>query len=284
MQYFAGIDIGSTSIKIVIINEISKIVRSVTTATGSRFNQNAVDALNGLLADTAIAPNDIAYTVSTGYGRKLFKAGNEAVNEITANAVGVQMLGPEYAKVRTIINVGGQDSKVIRLKSNGSVENFAMNDKCAAGTGRFLEIAARNLEVDIVDFADLHLNSSEPPCQVNSTCAVFAESELISLLAAGHEKAAIAAGVHQSIAHRLCRLATRIGVAEVVLFDGGTALNAGMQQALEDELMVPLLVAPDPQITTALGAAEMARKKYRSFNATDLDYNPLADINLGLNR
>ena len=276
MQYFAGIDIGSTSIKVVIIDQSGKMVKSIATATGSSFNQNAVDALNGLLAEAAIGQNDLAYTVSTGYGRKLFKTGNETVNEITANAAGVRALGSKFNTVRTIINVGGQDSKVIRLKQGGSVENFAMNDKCAAGTGRFLEIAARNLEVDIADFADLHLNSLEPPCQVNSTCAVFAESELISLLAAGHEKGTIAAGVHHSIAQRLGRLATRVGVAEDVLFDGGTALNAGMQQALEDELMLPLVKASNPQITTALGGANLARDKYLQLY---LNENKIVTIN-----
>lgn len=163
----------------------------------------------------------------------MFKAGDEAVNEITANAVGVQSLGPDYASIRTIINVGGQDSKVIRLKEDRSLDKFAMNDKCAAGTGRFLEIAARNLELDIEEFANLHLTTSDLSCQVNSTCAVFAESELISLLAAGNDKATIAGGVHESIARRLSRLAARVGLVEDVLFDGGAAINAGMIQALE---------------------------------------------------
>jgi len=264
MKYFTGIDIGSTSIKIAIIEDNGEVVNQITTPTGSRFAQNAVDALNRLLSDMGISPDDNAYTVSTGYGRKLFKAGDEAVNEITANAVGVQAMGSEYSSIRTIINVGGQDSKVIRLNSNGSVDKFAMNDKCAAGTGRFLEIAARNLEVDIVDFAKLHQTTTEPSCQVNSTCAVFAESELISLLAAGNEKAAIAGGVHESIARRLCRLASRVGIVEDVLFDGGAAINDGMVKALEDELMVSLKVASDPQITTAIGAAVMAKERYKN--------------------
>ncbi len=264
MQYFTGIDIGSTSIKIVIINEGGEFINNITTPTGSRFAQNAVDALNELLRDIGISPEDNAYTVSTGYGRKLFKAGDEAVNEITANAVGVQSLGPDFSSIRTIINVGGQDSKVIRLKEDGSLDKFAMNDKCAAGTGRFLEIAARNLEVDIEEFAQLHLTTSELACQVNSTCAVFAESELISLLAAGNDKAAIAGGVHESIARRLSRLAARVGLVEDVMFDGGAAINAGMVQALEDELMIPLIMAENPQITTARGAAEMARRKFQT--------------------
>ncbi len=264
MQYYTGIDIGSTSIKIVIIDSMGSLVNTITTPTGSRFAQNAVDALNSLLSAAGISPNDNAYTVSTGYGRKLFKAGDEAVNEISANAIGVQALGPDYKNIRTIINVGGQDSKVIRLKADGYIDKFAMNDKCAAGTGRFLEIAARNLEVDLEEFANLHHTTTDPACQVNSTCAVFAESELISLLAAGNEKAVIAGGVHESIARRLSRLAARVGLVEDVLFDGGAAINGGMIQALEDELMIPLIMADDPQITTALGAAEMARRKFQT--------------------
>ncbi len=264
MHYFTGIDIGSTSIKIAIIDDSGRLVNSITTPTGSRFAQNTVDALNRLLSEVGISPDDNAYTISTGYGRKLFKAGDEAVNEITANAVGVKAMGSEYRSIRTIINVGGQDSKVIRLKSDGSVDKFAMNDKCAAGTGRFLEIAARNLEVDIAEFANLHLTTKELSCQVNSTCAVFAESELISLLAAGNDKATIAGGVHESIARRLSRLAARVGLSEDVLFDGGAAINGGMIKALEDELMVPLIIAADPQTTTAIGAAVMAKDRWKN--------------------
>ena len=262
MQYFTGIDIGSTSIKIAIVDGSGDLVTKITTPTGSQFAKNAVDALNKILSNAGISPEDNVYTITTGYGRKLYKAGDEAVNEITANAIGVQALGSKYAGIRTIINIGGQDSKVIRLKPDRNVDKFAMNDKCAAGTGRFLEIAARNLEVDIGEFAELHLNSAELPCQVNSTCAVFAESELISLLAMGNDKAAIAGGVHESIARRISRLAARVGITEEVLFDGGAAINSGMAQALEDELMIPLVIAEDPQVTTALGAAELARRKH----------------------
>jgi len=203
MGYFLGIDIGSTTIKIAIIDEKGHLIASSTSPTGSRFNKNAVDAMEALLKRNNLSRDHILYIVSTGYGRKLFKESDETINEITANAVGALSIGDKYGQIRTIINVGGQDSKVISLDSEGNVRNFVMNDKCAAGTGRFLEMASRNLEVDIDEFSELHFLAHDSPLPINSTCAVFAESEIISLLAAGHNKDQIVAGIHYSIARRI---------------------------------------------------------------------------------
>ncbi len=262
MKYFVGIDIGSTTIKISVINVEKELIAKGSSPTGSRFNQNAVDALDLLLYRNNIKKEDIVYTVSTGYGRKLFKGSDENVNELTANAAGAKVFQFDGAVIRTIINVGGQDTKVILLDDNGNIKNFVMNDKCAAGTGRFLDIAARNLEVDIVEMEGLHFEAKDSPLPVNSTCAVFAESEIISLLAAGHKVNEIVSGIHYSIAKRIARLAARGRIEDDVLFDGGTALNKGMVEALENELMRKIYVHPHPQFTTAIGAAHIAWKKY----------------------
>jgi len=262
MSCFIGIDIGSTSIKIVMVNDEGTILGHSTNPTGSRFRLNAVTALNALLVEANLKAEDVKYTVSTGYGRKLFKEADESLSEITANGIGANHVEGLPGKISTIINIGGQDLKVIQLDDDGLVTNFVMNDKCAAGTGRFLEMTARNLEVDVDELGDLHLAAEGLPMTINSTCTVFAESEIISLLAQGNSPERIAGGVHYSIARRVVRLAKRIGVQEGVLFDGGPALNRGLVTALEDELMCPVHVPEVPQITTALGAAIHAREAF----------------------
>lgn len=262
MDYFVGIDIGSTSIKIAITDQNNEIAALKESPTGSRFNQNAIDALNELLDKNNILEECICYTVSTGYGRRLFIKSDDNVNEITANAIGAKFRQNGNALVRTIINVGGQDTKVISLTESGDVNNFIMNEKCAAGTGRFLDMAARNLEVDIEDLGKLHFGAQDSPLPVNSTCAVFAESEIISLLAAGHNKSEIVCGIHYSIAKRIARLAGRLNIGDAVIFDGGAALNKGMADALENELMCKVITLSQPQYTTAIGAAIIASKKF----------------------
>ncbi len=262
MSYFAGIDMGSTAIKIVIVDEADEMVGYSISPTGSHFHRNTLEALNSLLARTGIDRKEILYITSTGYGRKLFKEADETISEITANAIGARKTGKTQGTVRTIINIGGQDSKVILLDEDGHVENFVMNDRCAAGTGRFLEVVARNLEMEVDEMGECHLNSRGIPLSINSTCTVFAESEVISLLANGHGRGEIVAGIHYSIARRIVRLAKRIGVRDTVLFDGGAALNKGLVLALEDELMREVVVPDAPQITTALGAALAAREAF----------------------
>lgn len=262
MQYYVGVDIGSTTIKIVLIDESGKMIDKIGSPTGSMFNKNALDSLDRLLGSNNLTKEEISYIVSTGYGRKLFKTSNENVNELTANAKGARNCLGEDKKVKTIINVGGQDTKVIILDENGKMTNFFMNDKCAAGTGRFLDISARNLEVEVDQMEVLHFEAKDAPLPINSICAVFAESEIISLLAAGHKSSEIASGIHYSIAKRIVRLAGRGRVEDAVLFDGGTALNKGMVDALENELMRPVYVNDFPQFTTAFGAALIAKERH----------------------
>ena len=263
MSYFAGIDIGSTTIKIVVADERERVAGHICCPTGSHFHKNTMAAFTGLLEEKGISRQDVAYIVSTGYGRKLFKEADESISEITANAIGARKLGEQHGAVKTIINIGGQDLKVIRLDEDGHVENFAMNDKCAAGTGRFLEMTARNLEMDVEDLGACHMRAQGTPLTINSTCTVFAESEIISLLANGHGQDELIAGIHFSIARRVARLAKRLGVQDMVLFDGGPALNQGLVKALETELMRRVVVPEAPQITTALGAALLAVEAFQ---------------------
>jgi predicted CoA-substrate-specific enzyme activase len=260
MNYFAGIDIGSTTIKIALCDEDGSLAAHVTVPTGSHFHQNAKAAFTGLLARESIQQEEVSYVMATGYGRKLYREADEIISEITANCIGATKIGRENGEIRTIINIGGQDLKVISLDTDGHVKNFVMNDKCAAGTGRFLEMTARNMEMDVMELGDCHLSATGPPITINSTCTVFAESEIISLLANGHGQPEIIAGIHYSIARRVARLAKRIGVEETVFFDGGPALNRGLIEALENELMQPLYIPELPQVTTAYGAALLARE------------------------
>lgn len=262
MKYFAGIDIGSTTIKIVLTDDHDHIVADVTCPTGSHFHKNTMAAFEGLLAESNIGRDDVAYIFSTGYGRKLFKESDETISEITANAIGAKKLCENDTSIQTIINIGGQDLKVIQLDYDGQIQNFAMNDKCAAGTGRFLEMTARNLELEVDELGEYHARAQGVPLTINSTCTVFAESEIISLLANGHGKEELIAGIHYSIAKRVARLAKRFGMEGAVFFDGGPAQNRGLVLALEDELMRQVIVPGTPQITTAYGAALLAREAY----------------------
>jgi predicted CoA-substrate-specific enzyme activase len=262
VSYFAGIDIGSTAIKVALVDESGALAGVHVAPSGSLFHKNAKEAFAQLLANIRIGHEEVRYLIATGYGRKLFKEADDSVSEITANAVGAHETGKAFGGVRTIINIGGQDSKAIQIDAEGGVANFAMNDKCAAGTGRFLDVAARNLEVDLEQLGDYHFNGTGAPLTINSTCTVFAESEIIGLLASGHGKGEIIAGIHYSIARRTVRLAKRVGIEDRVYFDGGPALNKGLVAAIEDELQRELVVPEHPQTTTAFGAAILARNEF----------------------
>lgn len=262
MNYFAGIDVGSTAIKVAVVDENGQLAGVHVTSSGSLFHKNSVAALQTLLDTLGLQRDDVRYLMATGYGRKLFKEADESISEITANAAGAFETGKAYGGVRTIINIGGQDSKAIQIDSTGNVVNFAMNDKCAAGTGRFLDVAARNLELDLEELGDYHFRGTCAPLKINSTCTVFAESEIIGLLANGHGKSEIIAGIHYSIAVRTARLAKRVGLEDRVYFDGGPALNKGLVAALQDELQCELVVPEFPQTTTAFGAAILARNEF----------------------
>ncbi len=261
---FAGIDIGSATTKVAIVSGDEILGHKVTT-TGVHIERTATTLLDSLLSDLGLTRDDIKGVTTTGYGRRLISFATSTISEITANVKGAVWYGRKAGvKVRTVINIGGQDSKVIALDENGVTKNFSMNDKCAAGTGRFLETLARILEMNLEDIGEEALKA-EVPIRINSTCTVFAESEIISLLARGKKHAEIIAGAHYAIARRLARMARRVGIVEEVFFDGGPALNKGLVKALEDELAVELYVPPVvPQVTTAVGAALIARTEYET--------------------
>ena len=195
--------------------------------------------------------------MSTGYGRNSVSFADDRITEITAHARGVQFF---FQDAHSVIDIGGQDSKAILIsKKTGNVVDFQMNDKCAAGTGRFLEVMANALEVPIDKIGGLGLQSNDP-ASISSTCTVFAESEVISLFAKGTKKEDIAAGIHKSIARRVAGMAKRIGVAPLLVFCGGVAKNVAVRKFLEDELGFEVVIPEQPQLTGAIGAALIAQE------------------------
>ncbi|HUL62090.1 MAG TPA: acyl-CoA dehydratase activase [Methanocella sp.] len=243
-------DAGSATTKAVLLKEGTVAAYKIA-PTGFDFAMAAREVRQGVLAGAGVpAADDV---VATGYGRRSVPFARKAVSEITAQAKGVAFLYPE---VRGIVDIGGQDSKAIVVE-NGRVADFQMNDKCAAGTGRFLEHTARALEVDVADMGRLAV-ASQSPASISSMCTVFAESEVISLRAQGRSKEDIAAGLVESIARRVAAMARPMGLKEHVALVGGVAKNEGIRAALERELGCRLFVPPEPQITAALGAALIA--------------------------
>ncbi|MBF0455523.1 MAG: benzoyl-CoA reductase [Magnetococcales bacterium] len=261
MSYYAGIDIGSATTKVALLFE-EKIVGHKVAPSGVHCEETARKVLAELCQDLDLEQSVITNITATGYGRRMVKFANSTISEISANVQGAIWYGSQSGQaIRTIINIGGQDSKVIALDDQGVTKNFAMNDKCAAGTGRFLETLCRIMEINITELGVLALQSTVP-IRINSTCAVFAESEVVSLLARGKKKADIIAGAHHGIAKRLGRMTKRVGLEDTVFFDGGPALNIGLRKALEDELITDIYVPPEvPQVTTAVGAALIAREQ-----------------------
>jgi predicted CoA-substrate-specific enzyme activase len=259
----AGIDIGSATTKTVLF-DIDKILSFSIVPTGAHPLSAARASMKRALKIAGCTFNDIKYSVSTGYGRRTADFVDEPVNEIHANARGAVWLASSEGAgtVRTIIDVGGQDTKAIAISEKGNVTDFAMNDKCAAGTGRFLEVMCGVLGIALGELGELSLRAKET-VTINSTCTVFAESEVVSLIAQQKPKEDIIAGLHRSIAHRIVTMAKQVGVREVILFDGGGAKNIGLKKALEEELGMNLFVPPEPQIVTAVGAALMAQHKIK---------------------
>ena len=201
-----------------------------------------------------ITIEDMDYIVATGYGRFSVEEADKQISEISCHAKGIYYL---YPTAHTIIDIGGQDAKAIRLDGKGNIGQFVMNDKCAAGTGRFLDVMSRVLEIPLSELGDVHFKATQWAF-VSSTCTVFAESEVISLLSQGVSKENIVAGVHQSVASKACSLVYRVGVTDDIVMCGGVAQNKGAVDAIEKELSKKIIVAEDPQLTGALGAALFA--------------------------
>lgn len=258
LRTVAGVDVGSTTTKALVVDEQGKILSSDIRPTGADSRAASAKALGSALTKARLA-RDPAFVVSTGYGRDISARSDEQITEITCHARGVHVLMPS---VRTIIDIGGQDSKVIKISGTGKVIDFAMNDKCAAGTGRFLEVMAHSLGVSLDRMGELSLNASKN-IKVSSMCTVFAESEVVSLVARGEKVEDILNGVHLAIADRVASLALRVGLEPEVAITGGVAKNIGVVRALEERLAVTLRIPDEPQLTGALGAATIALERIR---------------------
>lgn len=259
--YFAGIDAGSTYVKVALIQGDN--ITDTAVANAGINNSAIADALLDKLAiKNGIKREDIKYTVATGYSRKIIDTADDDVSEITAHAYGARLTAPKSFQPGIIIDIGGQDSKIIYLNSDYSVRNFSMNDKCAAGTGKFMETCAQILETSIDQIGALSLESKEP-CNINSTCAVFAQSEIISLIAREHEKPDILCGIHISMARRIAKMMRYGEVHGDIILTGGGGLNVGLKKAFEDELMSDIYVADYPQFNGAIGAACLAKEQYK---------------------
>lgn len=255
-----GIDSGSTSTNAVIMDGERKIVASAVVRTGAKSGESAQKILGEILGKAGLAREEIAWIVSTGYGRVSIDFADENVTEISCHGRGAHYFNP---KVRTILDIGGQDSKAIHLSEAGEVTDFVMNDKCAAGTGRFLEMIARTLEIDVDELGPVALQSTED-IEITSMCSVFAESEVISLIANNKEKADIAWGVCRAIAGKAYSLMKRVGLEETFMMTGGVAKNPGVVRAVEEKIQSRLYICPEPEIVGAAGAALYALDKMQA--------------------
>ena len=256
-MYVMGIDSGSTSTNAVIMDQDRKIKAFSVVRTGAKSGVSAERALNDVLEKAGLTREDISWIVSTGYGRVSISFADENVTEISCHGKGAHYFNP---KIRTILDIGGQDSKAIRLNENGEVKDFVMNDKCAAGTGRFLEMIARTLEVSLDELGAIALTSQEK-IEITSMCSVFAESEVISLIANNKEKADIADGVCHAIANKASGLLRRVGMEPEFMMTGGVAKNPGVVRAVEEKIGSKLYICEEPEIVGAAGAAVYALEK-----------------------
>jgi predicted CoA-substrate-specific enzyme activase len=254
-MYCAGIDAGSNTIKTAILCE-QKILSFHVIKTGLGGEEQAELCLAEACAKCGISRDQITSIFGTGYGREYIKSAQERKSEIMCHAAGIHWLLPE---VRTIIDIGGQDSKAVRLNEQGHVEDFKMNDKCAAGTGRFLETMAHALQIPLEELGECALLATEP-VRVSSTCTVFAESEVVSHIARGKKRENILHGVCQSIVDRIAAMARGVGIKAPVAMTGGVAMNRAVVKLMGDRLGVSIVLPPEPQITGALGAALMAQR------------------------
>jgi predicted CoA-substrate-specific enzyme activase len=251
----AGVDIGSLTAKAVVLRD-GDIAGYCVMPGGSNVTAAARRVLDDALENAGIRQVDLDAIVATGYGRAKVPLAGKSVTEITCDAIGTHHLVPE---ARLVIDVGGQDSKVISLDQAGRVVDFAMNDKCAAGTGRFLEVMARALEIELDRLGPVSLKHKKS-VDISSMCTVFAESEVVSLIAEGYAREDILHGLHQSIASRITAMARGLSVGGAVVLCGGVAKNTGVVRAFEERLKTRVKVPPEPQIVAALGAAIYARR------------------------
>ncbi len=256
-MYVMGIDSGSTSTNAVIMNADKKIIASTVVRTGAKSADSAARALEEVLKAAGLIKDDLFYIVSTGYGRVSIDFADENVTEISCHGRGAHYFNPA---IRAILDIGGQDSKAVHLNQAGEVTDFVMNDKCAAGTGRFLEMIARTLEIDVSELGPAALTSTEE-IEITSMCSVSAESEVISLIANNKEKPDIAWGVCKAIANKAYSLLKRVGMEEEFMMTGGVAKNPGVVKAVEERIGSKLYICQEPEIVGAAGACLYALDK-----------------------
>lgn len=252
-MFVAGVDVGAATAKAVVLNN-EALIGSAVISTGYDVTAAAREVVGKALEAAGVPLEELAFVISTGYGRNAVEFSNKAVTEIICHAKGVYWTNP---RAKTVIDIGGQDSKVIGIGDDGRVNNFVMNDKCAAGTGRFLEVMAGILHVDINEMGPISMKGLEP-CTISSTCTVFAESEMVTLRAQGKSRENIIAGIHKAMSHRVAIMGKSVGFREEIVFTGGVAKNTGIKKALEEEINLTINIPEEPQIMGALGAALMA--------------------------
>ena len=251
MIYTSGVDVGSTQTKAVIIDENRKIVGRALNDTGADVMVAAQTAFDNALAESGVKSDAIKYVIGTGYGRYRVTFGDDQVTEISCHGRGAVHMFPG---TRTVIDMGGQDTKAIAVSDTGEIVDFCMNDKCAAGTGRFLGAASAALDIPLSDLGPTALRATRP-VRISTTCTVFAETEILSWLGKGKKIEDILMGVHQSISSRSIGLLRRVGINEEVSFTGGVAKNLGMVEVLNNNMGLKMNVSDDSHYMGALGAA-----------------------------
>lgn len=266
-KHVMGIDFGSTTAKAVIVDLEGNIVASAVSHMGAVSDAAVHQAVGDVLSQAGLKQEDMGRCVSTGYGRRMLDIADRNFTEITCHARGAVAMVPD---ARLVIDIGGQDSKTISVDSNGLVAQFAMNDRCAAGTGKFLEVLARAMEIELEEMGDVALKAEEE-LKISSMCATFAETEVISLRAEGHSKENVLGAVHQAIATRTLGLVNRVGKKGPVVMTGGVARNKAAVQYIEKALGLPILLPQSPQIAGALGAALIGLDDYKAELAESAD-------------
>ena len=260
MKYFGGCDVGSTYTKCVILDENGKMVANTTIRSKINSEASATLAMEETVAQVPelSSAKDLTYLIGTGYGRNKVPFADENISEISCHAMGVHVTNPA---VKAIIDIGGQDVKGISIDTDGTVKNFAMNDKCAAGTGRFYEAMANAFEMTLPEFSQLSLTAKNV-IPITAQCTVFAESEVITLVGEGKPMDEIAAGIQMAVAKRCFVMSKKAGASDSITLTGGCAKNAGLKKAIEHVLKLKVIdLDIDPQLMGALGAAEYARQK-----------------------
>lgn len=259
-SHVMGIDFGSTTAKVVIVDLEGNIVASCVSHMGAVSDEAVKHAVAGALGQAGLSQSDMGRTVSTGYGRRMLDIADKNFTEITCHARGAVAMVPE---ARLVIDIGGQDSKTISVDANGLVAQFAMNDRCAAGTGKFLEVLARAMEIPLDEMGDIALQAKQE-LKISSMCATFAETEVISLRAEGNSKSDVLGAVHAAIASRTLGLVSRVGKKGPVVMTGGVARNKAAVHYIAKALDMPIILPANPQVAGALGAALIGLDDYRA--------------------